>query len=214
MNNPLQTIYEEHHAKNRGENFSLLEKERGEIFSLMIGEGKKVLDIGCRDGALTKYIVKGNHVVGVDIDAISLARARENFDMETRIVDLNGSWDEIAGEFFDAIVAGEILEHLYYPEKVILRIVRHLKPKGVFMGSVPNAFSLKHRLRYLLGRKRFTPLEDLTHINHFSFQELRAILSRQFYDVKIIGLGRFSFLSKMLPSLIAFDFIFVAKSPR
>ena len=57
--------------------FSILEKERGDIFSLYIGSGKKVLDIGCRDGALTKYFVPGASVVGADIDELSLDRARK-----------------------------------------------------------------------------------------------------------------------------------------
>jgi 2-polyprenyl-3-methyl-5-hydroxy-6-metoxy-1,4-benzoquinol methylase len=56
--------------------------ERGPQFAAWIGTGKRVLDLGCRDGSLTRYYVEGNIVVGVDIDqqALSLLGARWDAD--------------------------------------------------------------------------------------------------------------------------------------
>ena len=210
MQKSLKNIYELHHKEQRGDGFSILEKERGEIFSLYIGSGKKVLDIGCRDGALTKYFVPGNSVVGADIDELSLDRARKNLGIETALLDLNGDWDELNGKTFDTIVAGEIIEHLYYPERVIQRVVALLSANGSFVGSVPNAFSLKNRIRLFLGNKKNTSLEDPTHINHFSLGELNHLLLQYFTKVRIIGLGRFKFLAQWFPGLFAFDLVFIA----
>ncbi len=212
--NSIKKIYEEHHKNNREKSFSILEKERGFLFKQFIGENKKILDIGCRDGALTKHFSQDNNVLGVDIDEIALGKAKQNLSIDTKIIDLNGNWEELEGEKFNVIVAGEVLEHLYYPDQVIKKVASYLKEGGIFVGSVPNAFSLKNRLRYLLGRTKNTPLEDPTHINQFSYKSLNKLLNKNFKEVEIIGLGRFVFLSKILPNWISFILAFKVKYPK
>lgn len=216
MTNSLSKIYKKHHSKNRPSNFSLLEEDRGKLLNHNIGRGKKVLDIGCRDGVLTKHFSSGNDVLGVDIDNDALVKASKDLGMRTKFVDLNGDWDELSSEYFDVIVAGEILEHLYFPEKIISQVINRLKKdkNSIFIGSVPNAFSLKNRLRYLMASKKFTPLSDPTHINHFSYNELLGLLKKYFDNVEILGLGRYERLSKMWPQLFAFDLFFICKCPK
>ena len=154
MNNSINKIYEFHHSNNRQSDFSILEKERGELLRDVIGSNKTVLDLGCRDGALTKYFVDGNKVTGVDVDRNSLLKIKNNLSLETMEVDLNADWRELENKKFDVIVAGEILEHLYFPDIVIKKVYNHLQPNGIFLGSIPNAFSFKNRIRYILGSKK------------------------------------------------------------
>jgi 2-polyprenyl-3-methyl-5-hydroxy-6-metoxy-1,4-benzoquinol methylase len=208
MNESQRDIYRYHHKTNREEGFSILKGERGKLLNELVGSGKTVLDIGCRDGALTKYFVSGNKVLGVDIDDVALAEAAK-LGIETLKIDLNGDWKEIAWRKFDVVVAGEVLEHLYYPERVLERIKRVLNPGGSLIGSVPNAFSVKNRLRYLIGTKRHTPLSDPTHINHFHIIELREMLKKYFKKVEIVGLGRYQRLSRVAPGLFSFDLFFI-----
>lgn len=202
--NSLQNIYEEHHEKRRSDSFVLLEKERAEFFSKNVGTGKKVLDIGCRDGALTKYFIEGNTVTGFDIDVKSLERAKERYGIEGKQVDLNDRWHTEYQQQFDAVVAGEILEHVYYPDEVIKKVASVLKEEGVFVGSVPNAFSLKNRVRLFFGRKKGTPLSDPTHINHFHYNELKRYLEEHFTVVTVTGLGRYKRLAKIYPGFFAY----------
>lgn len=212
MENFVQKIYENHHLKNRPENFSVLEKERGLFLKKHVGIGKKILDLGSRDGNLTRYFVRDNDVTAVDIDRNALLRVSKNLGIKTICADLNGEWDELNGEKFDVIFTGEILEHLYYSDQVIEKVLLHLNRGGLFIGSVPNAFSLKNRLRFLKGSKKFTSLSDPTHINHFSYKELKELLQKYFQDVKIIGLGRYIWLSRIFPSFFAFDLFFVVSN--
>ncbi len=210
MTKSLGRIYGEHHKFHREPGFSILGKERGELLKNIIGEGKVVLDIGCRDGALTRYFVSGNKVLGIDVDDVALSEAAK-LGIETKSFDLNGDWSELSNRKFDVIVAGEVLEHLYHPEKVLGKIGALLTPGDLLLGSVPNAFSLKNRLRYLLGRKVNTPLADPTHINHFHIAELRSMLKRYFSAVEIRGLGRYKRLAKVLPGPFAFDLFFICR---
>ncbi len=212
MKNSLENLYTNHHNSSRERGFSILKEERGPLIKEAIGEGKKVLDIGCRDGALTKFFLEGNEVLGVDIDTSALVEANKVLGIETMQIDLLGDWHELNNKKFDAVVAGEVLEHLYFPEKVIDKVVGHLNKGGIFVGSVPNAFSLKNRLRYLKGSKRFTPLSDPTHINQFHIDELRKILQKHFNNVEIKGLGRYKRLCKLFPGIFGFDLFFIAKN--
>jgi 2-polyprenyl-3-methyl-5-hydroxy-6-metoxy-1,4-benzoquinol methylase len=131
--------------------------------------------------------------------------------IETMSIDLNGDWEQLSGRRFDVVVAGEILEHLYFPKHILAKIASVLEPGGMLIGSVPNAFSLKNRVRYALGRKEDTPLADPTHINHFSVPELQALLKEHFKDVTIIGLGRYTRLARLNPQHFAFDLVFIAR---
>ncbi len=211
MKSTIQTMYENHHKTARGEGFSILKKERGNLFKNLVGKNKTILDIGCRDGALTSFFVESNTVLGVDIDEVSLQKAKDNLAIDVLLFDLQSDWSVFNQKKFDVVVAGEILEHVFYPERVIENVSSVLSSEGVFIGSVPNAFSLKNRLRYLWGTKKYTPLSDPTHINHFSAKELEMMLKKYFSHVSIIGLGRGGFLARLYPQLFAFDLCFEAK---
>jgi len=211
-NDSLERIYRAHHSAKRGEDFALLGDERGAFLASRIGTGKKVLDIGCRDGALTKSYAEGNDVLGIDIDSVALARANERLDIRTEQVDLNGAWG-LEEDSYDAVVACEIVEHLYYPADVFSKIAAVLKPGGMLLGSVPNAFSFANRSRYLRGSKAGTPLSDPTHINHFTVRELESLLCERFVSVRIVGMGRLGKLASRFPQAFAFDLCFEARKP-
>lgn len=191
----------------------LLGEERGAFLREHIGTGKRVLDIGCRDGALTGTYCEGNSVLGVDIDSEALKRAQESLGIETRYIDLNGNW-ALPKNSFDAVVAAEVLEHLYYPLQVTEKVSAVLNKDGIFLGTIPNAFSIKHRIRYLLLKKKGTPMEDPTHINHFTVKEIKNILETYFEHVTVHGIGRYATLARIFPQLFAFDLLFAARVPK
>jgi 2-polyprenyl-3-methyl-5-hydroxy-6-metoxy-1,4-benzoquinol methylase len=209
MNSSLENVYREHHHGKRRGGFASLEKERGELFKKLVGKGKKVLDIGCRDGVLTKYFIEGNDVTGTDIDSVVLEEAARSLGIKTVHFDLQEDQWPIEPNSFDAVVAGELLEHVYFPEKVIEKVHTVLKSGGVFVGSVPNAFSLINRVRLFMGKKAGTPLKDPMHINHFKLSELEAIFKRHFSQVEFFGLGNKHFgLRDYSPNFFSYSLAF------
>jgi 2-polyprenyl-3-methyl-5-hydroxy-6-metoxy-1,4-benzoquinol methylase len=208
----IGNIYTEHHANNRPRGFTIMEEGRSSFLKQNIETGKKILDIGCRNGVLTKHFADGNTVWGVDIDPVALEEAKNLLQSKNQgnkffVMDLLADWSELNGEKFDVIVCGEVLEHLYFPEKVVQKVAAHLKDGGIFLGSVPNAFSLKNRVRLALGKKKGTPLSDPTHINHFSYNELANLFSKYFKKVEVSGLGKYTGLIKYSPKHFSFDLI-------
>lgn len=192
--------YEEHHRERRDEGDFVFVPERIPAFQAAIGRGKRVLDLGCRSGALTQHFVEGNDVVGLDVDRAALEKAAA-LGIETVVANVDEPLP-FPDASFDAVVAGELLEHLQFPDALVAEARRILRPGGVFVGSVPNAFRLQSRLRFLRGRP---PEDDPTHLRMFSANAMRGLLSA-FDDVSIefVG-GRYRRIS---PRLLARDLVF------
>lgn len=186
MNFNLQKLYEDHHSQGKRQGFSIFEKERGAFFKQQIGVGKNVLDLGCRDGTLTKYYAQGNKVLGVDIDKNLLDIAQKKLKIDVKHFDVYDDWKFESK--FDVVVAGEILEHLYYPENILKKISQVLNPRGTLLLSVPNGYIFSSRIRFLIGQG-FPALDDPTHINVFSQRSLKTILSKYFTDIEITGIA-------------------------
>jgi len=203
----LSERYAEHNRTERGRGFVFAGPERKTLFRKYVGgPGRRVLDLGCRDGALTQEYAAGNEVVGVDADREALAAA-ERLGIETHWADLDQPLD-FPDASFDVVVAGELLEHLRDPRRTVAEVYRVLRPGGTFVASVPNAYRLKSRLRFLAGR---APESDPTHLQMFSGADVRALLSR-FEDPELhFVAGR---LVPLQPRLFANDIVFVGRKPR
>lgn len=187
MNHLLQKLYETHHKEEWGEGVAYYAKEgKGSYFAKHIGKGKRVLDLGCRDGTLTKYYREGNEVVGVDIDKRLLNKARKKLEIKTVHLDLHEAWP--FQEKFDVVIASEVLEHLFYPQEAIKKVSQILKRGGIFLLSVPNAYIVSARVRFLLGQE-IPAHHDPTHINLFSEKKLRLMLEHYFSNIEITGIA-------------------------
>ena len=200
----LRDIYESHHRAGNRYGFTFGGKERAEQVAQWIGTGKRVLDIGCRDGTLTKYLVPGNTVVGIDVDTNALAICAKTLGIETHWVDVTEGlpFDDAS---FDAINCGEVMEHLPFPDRLVAEVHRVLKPGGVFVGSVPNSFRIKNRLMFLAG----VDFEvDPTHLRHFSPSTLRKMLGTYLQNIEIRFMS--SRFLRVSPKLMAHDMMFRA----
>jgi SAM-dependent methyltransferase len=197
--------YEEHHRKRRDEGDFVFVPERVPLFVEAIGRGKRVLDLGCRSGALTRHFLEGNAVVGLDVDEVALEKARAlGIEPVQADVEQPLPFEDAA---FDAVVAGELFEHLQFPDALVAEIQRVLRREGVLVGSVPNAYRVQSRLRFLRGRP---PEDDPTHLRMFSPREMRALLSG-FDDVRIDFVG--GRLARLNARLFARDLVFRAVRP-
>ncbi len=214
----LKDEYTEHHVQHGRYGFSYRGNERGPVFAAWIGTGKRVLDLGCRDGSLANYYASGNTVTGVDIDQHALSLASERLSITTVWLDLNHEQLPFDDGSFDVVVAGELLEHLVEPGFVADEAYRVLAPGGIFIGSVPNSFHWRSRLAFLRGHS----IEDATHLHCFSRPQILQLLQR-YKDVELVPVGGIGGgmlpivpawfsqpLVRNLPTLLANDFIFRA----
>lgn len=201
----LEERYGRHHRERRDEGDFLFVPERIPLFREAIGRGKRVLDLGCRSGALTRHFLDGNNVVGLDIDRDALAKAKA-LGIEPLAADVEEPLP-FPDASFDVVVAGELFEHLRFPDAVVGEALRLLRPGGVIVGSVPNAFRIQSRLRFLLGRP---PEDDPTHVHMFSPAAVRELLvSFENVAIRFVG-GRYR---RLHPRLLARDLVFRGVRP-
>src|SRR3990167_2140119 len=111
----------------------------------------KVLEIGCADGSFSAVLKQqGFDVWAVDISETAVAHARQN-GQNAAVADIEkGTGFE--ANFFDLIIAAEVIEHLYDTDSALNEINRIMKPGAHLFITTPNLASLKNRLRLLFGR--------------------------------------------------------------
>jgi 2-polyprenyl-3-methyl-5-hydroxy-6-metoxy-1,4-benzoquinol methylase len=145
----------------------------------MVGGNKRVLEVGCAAGAVSKALRdRGCHVVGVEIDAELASSAKEyceevilgdaeELDLETIIGDRT----------FDVAVFGDVLEHLKDPLRMLSRTRAWLNTGGYVVASLPNVAHGAVRLSMLQGRFQYTDegLLDGTHLRFFTRDTIREM---------------------------------------
>jgi SAM-dependent methyltransferase len=132
-----------------------------------------LLDVGCWLGfLLDEARTRGWSTLGLEPSAFAAARARERFGLEVRGGDLEGAADLRAGSF-DAVVMGDVLEHLPDAVGALRRVGALLAPGGVLWLAVPNAGSAAARA---LGPRWWSVIP--THVHYFTPTSLFVALGR------------------------------------
>jgi 2-polyprenyl-3-methyl-5-hydroxy-6-metoxy-1,4-benzoquinol methylase len=170
------------------------EHTRPELRALVPFTARRILDVGCGAGALGAALKDDRdvEVVGLEGFPEAAARARERLD-DALCVDLDALEALPPGTgTFDAIVFGDVLEHLLAPERLVSALLPSLAPDGVVVLSIPN---VKHWtvLYPLLVQDRWTyedaGLLDRTHVHFFTIEEAGAMLARQGLEVAQLGIN-------------------------
>lgn len=197
--------------------------------------GSRVLDVGTASGTLARMCRNRSiRLFGVEPNP-EWARIASPFYEET----WTGRIEDIADGLlkgYDAVVLGDILEHLVEPGETLHRLVALQPSGGRFLISVPNIANLWVRLNLLLGRFEYADrgILDRTHLRFFTRKTLlemveQAGLETEALQVTPIPLellsdlfatrpGRsihaaFAGLTSLLPTLLGYQFIVEARKP-
>jgi 2-polyprenyl-3-methyl-5-hydroxy-6-metoxy-1,4-benzoquinol methylase len=141
------------------------------------GRGRKALDVGAADGFLSERLTaQGWSVTALERDPALAARAHGRCK-EVVVADLEAAPPLLHGPF-EAIVYGDVLEHLSDPRGALEALDRTLAPGGTVIVSVPNVAHLWVRLSLLLGRFDYADrgILDRTHLRFFTRRTLVAFL--------------------------------------
>jgi 2-polyprenyl-3-methyl-5-hydroxy-6-metoxy-1,4-benzoquinol methylase len=142
------------------------------------GRGRRILDVGAADGIVSRRLTeRGWRVTGLEGDP-ALAQAGARYCERMLTANLNREIPEVAGPF-DAILYGDVLEHLVDPLRVLVGLDRALVPDGFVVISVPNIAHLYIRLLLLVGRFDYIDrgILDDSHLRFFTERSLRALLA-------------------------------------
>ena len=106
-------------------------------------DGDSLLDVGCGYGFLLAEAKKFfKRVEGLELSTEAASKAHEFVDkIHTCAVD-----DLPKDCFYSTIVATQVIEHIYEPQKFVASLISHLKPGGVLLLSTPDMGSFWRRL--------------------------------------------------------------------
>jgi SAM-dependent methyltransferase len=139
-----------------------------------VPRGARTLDVGCATGYLAAELAaaRGARVVGVEADpAAGADAARVCERVVTGDVETEACRTELrALGPFDALVCGDVLEHLRDPWDALAFLATLLRPGGTAVLSVPNIAHWTGRRALLRGRFPYAAhgLFDRTHLRFFT----------------------------------------------
>jgi 2-polyprenyl-3-methyl-5-hydroxy-6-metoxy-1,4-benzoquinol methylase len=192
----------------------------------LLGRPGRVLDVGCSSGYLARPLhARGVSVVGLELDERAARHARA-FCEAVLVGDVETMELPFEPGSFDAVLCGDLIEHLRDPQAFLARVRPLLRPGGRLVLSTPNVANWSIRLSLLFGRFRYTErgILDRSHTHLFTRKTLQECLEAAGYrvvqfdftvPVPVLGTPRVEAaahaIGRLRPSLFAFQFVVAAE---
>ena len=156
----------------------------------LVGRDRHVLDAGCATGYLANLLQQqGCRVTGIELNPEAAAAARAYCD-HVHVADLDVvPLTTLLGEqTFEAIICGDVLEHLRQPAQFLEAARQHLVPGGYVVASLPNVAHGAVRLMLWQGEFNYTPygLLDNTHLRFFTRRTVLELFQATGYGIEAL----------------------------
>ena len=179
----------------------------------LIGQGAKVLDLGCGDGELMKYLEtnKGAKVQGIELSEEAIYKCVEK-GLSVFHTDIDSGLSSYPDRSFDYAILNQSLQQV---KKIDFVLEEALRVASRAIIGFPNFANLKARLMLFLGGKapvtESLPYEwyNTPNIRSLSVSDFKRFCARKSY--KILDeryLGKNSEI-RLLPNLLAENAVFL-----
>ncbi|OGF58700.1 MAG: hypothetical protein A2Y62_12965 [Candidatus Fischerbacteria bacterium RBG_13_37_8] len=136
------------------------------LFNYYLASGWKILDIGCGRSLFTEISEKWPFAIYAGDIEHALLAARKNEYPQVKWLVMDASRLPFKDNSFDAIFAGEIIEHMTDSDKALEEWKRILRPNGIAIFTTPNRDRFSNVVNKL--ERPFSP----DHFREFSLREL------------------------------------------
>lgn len=116
------------------------------------GKYQKLCDIGCGNGEFTLKVADllgAKEIYGIDKEKLPKNVYKKRMQIFQR--DIENEKIPLPDNFFDIVLAVELIEHLRWPDNLLSEVRRTLKKDGLFLVSTPNLLWWFNRVSMLLG---------------------------------------------------------------
>lgn len=166
--------------EHKASNISLVYQERAlPILSRNVSPQAKILDVACAFGDLLSLLDNDKYITyGIDISRYAIKEAKKHTQANLTVGDLNNRLP-YKNNFFDAVFAFDIIEHLESPYKFLLELRRVLKKNGLLLIQTPNINSFFEKFY----KKNWFGYQDETHLNFFTRKSLTFLLKKVGFSI-------------------------------
>src|SRR5215210_2768079 len=155
---------------------------------------RNILDLGCATGEVGVAIVKRipeARVTGVELDPpmAAVAAGRIANVVSVDLEDLDAVRAALAGERFDAVIAGDILEHLVDPWRALRGLQPVLTNDALIIASLPNIGFWDTWWNVLVHRRwpyRPRGIHDSTHLRFFAGRHIPPLFEQAGFRVDAV----------------------------
>lgn len=173
-------FYEQAEEDSREKNYS---SDKIRYIVGEVGNGKTVLDIGCNEGHLGSFLIPGNTVYGVDISPKALTLAKKQ-GLRATYHDIERKPLPYKKNFFDIVIIGDVIEHVFDTDTLLREARRVLKPGGKIIVTTPNVASLGRRVMLLAGVSPYLEFSSelttngLPSVGHIRYYTVNTLLEQ------------------------------------
>lgn len=155
-------------------------EERNIAMCRLVGRPRRVLDVGCGVGENGRFCrSRGAIVTGLERNPTTRAVAARALHeaLDADIEDDASVRGALGDRRFDAMLFGDVLEHVADPGSVLRRMMSYLEPEGHVLLSLPNVAAWPVRLSLGMGRFRYADsgVLDRTHLRFFTRETARQL---------------------------------------
>ena len=161
-----------------------------QLFELFSHPPRRLLDIGCgagATGAAVKQVFPAATVFGIELNRAAAQAAAQRLDHVAtgRFEDIDLEALGIAPGSLDTVIVADVLEHMYDPWGVLVRLRPYLTADAQIIASIPNIRNLVAMEGLAQGNWRYEAfgLLDVTHIRFFTAREIRRFFHETGYRV-------------------------------
>lgn len=143
----------------------------------------EILELAGSSGFVSNCLCsRGYSVVLNDIEKRALRQAIDRYpEMKTLCFDAEEKFP-IEDESFNAIFAGELIEHLFDTKMFLSECYRCLKPNGILVLTTPNLATVQDRVGFLFGKspRQVNPFHEYLylHIRPFTVSKLKEVCAK------------------------------------
>jgi len=154
----------------------------------LVGNNKKVLDVGCATGLVAQRLKENRcEVTGIEIDPEQADVARDACQ-EILVGDIEAMDLALAPSSFDVLLMADVLEHLKDPPGTLRRLSRFLSEDGFLLVVLPNIAHLYFRLKLLIGQFDYQERGtlDKSHLRFFTLKTAKKLVVDAGFEIESI----------------------------
>jgi SAM-dependent methyltransferase len=174
------------------------------MFHRLLQNRGTLLDVGSGAGQITMFLKEGlgfreAYAVDISEENAQIARGR---GINASSVNLDLMDLPFEDEQFDAVFAGEVVEHLINPDHMLQEVRRVLRKTGIFVLTTPNLAAWFNRLMLLLGwqplksgtsfefdvgRPKLLTFGEKQHLRTYTLRAIRELLLLNGFEISALS---------------------------